>query len=97
MDSIPLNFLAPGDTAWIDRILGTAEQVQRMEELGMRCGTCVEMVRPGLACIVCREGRRFCFRGSDALCIMVRTLAAQSRPADAAEAVETAYREKLAV
>jgi Fe2+ transport system protein FeoA len=75
LNSIPLNFLAPGQVAWIDQVQGTVEQVRRIEELGMQRGARIEMVRPGDVCIVAHDGRRLCFRGAESIRILVRPAA----------------------
>jgi len=71
-DVIPLPLLQPGQCARIDQLMGRADDVQRLEELGMRVGTTVEMVQPGSPCIVSLGGNRLCFRGCEATSVLVR-------------------------
>ena len=70
---IPLDQLSAGQTARIARLVGCAEHVRRLEEMGLRPGTTVHMVRRGRPCIVRAGGNRLCFRCSDLLGIMVRS------------------------
>ena len=65
--------LAAGQAAVVMEIVGTPEQVVRMEELGMRSGRIVEMLQPGSPCIVRLEGNtKLCFRDNDALGVLVQ-------------------------
>ena len=79
-DFIPLSALCPGQSAEVHQVVGQTEQVRRLEELGLRHGVQLEMVRHGTPCIVRIGGqaqsRRFggnklCFRQSDLLQVMV--------------------------
>ena len=69
---IPLGFLPRGQIAEIGQVIGKADQVQRLRELGIRSGMSVEMVQPGSPCIVVIDGQRLCFRESEAIGILVR-------------------------
>ena len=69
---IPLELLAPGQSAQIERVYGDAEQVHRMEEMGLRNGTQVEMVQAGSPCIIRLAGSKLCFRESELLSVFVR-------------------------
>lgn len=69
---IPIHLLAAGQQAIIGAVLGTAEQVHRLTELGLRDGAAVEMVRPGSPCIIRLAGQQFCFRGDDLLRVLVQ-------------------------
>ena len=71
-DSIPLHLLAPGQIGHIDQLLGCPDHVQRLEELGLRRGSAVEMVKSGSPCIVKLSGSKLCFRDSDLLSVLVR-------------------------
>jgi len=71
-DAIPLNLLATGQCARIDQLLGRPDEIHRLEELGMRIGTPVEMVQSGKTCIVNLSGTRLAFRGADAFHVLVR-------------------------
>ena len=69
---IPLELLAAGQTAYIDSIYGDAEQVHRLEEMGLRSGAAVEMVQAGSPCIIRLAGSKLCFRESELLNVLVR-------------------------
>lgn len=69
---IPLPMLPPGQLAHIDQVMGQAEDVHRLSELGMQVGRAVEMVQSGSPCIIKLDGAKFCFRDCDALSVLVR-------------------------
>ena len=71
-DLIPLNLLATGQTANIDRVTGQPDQVHRLEELGLRGGATIEMVQSGSPCIVRLAGQKLCVRADELLSILVR-------------------------
>lgn len=71
---IPLDRLASGMSGEIDRFEGCPEHIHRLEEMGIRLGTTVEVLRCGRPCILRVGGNRVCFRRSDLLGIMVRAL-----------------------
>ena len=70
--SLPLQFLPTGRSAWVDELFGAPEQIHRLEELGMRPGTRIEMVQAGSPCIVRLGSSKFCFREADLLNVLVR-------------------------
>jgi Fe2+ transport system protein FeoA len=76
-DLIPLAQLRAGDRAAVDCIVGRADDVHRLEELGLRAGTAVEMIQPGRPCIVRLSGHKLCIRADDLLSVMVRPEPAQ--------------------
>lgn len=69
---IPLKFLQPGSKAAIDLISGQPNEVQRMEELGLRAGSEIEVLQQGCPCIVRCRGAKYCLRGNDCNCVWVR-------------------------
>jgi Fe2+ transport system protein FeoA len=71
-DLIPLPLLQPGQRARVNQLLGLAEEVHRLEELGLRVGTAVEMVQSGSPCIVALDGAKLCFRGCEATSVLVK-------------------------
>jgi Fe2+ transport system protein FeoA len=64
--------LTSGQSARVDQVLGCADQVHRLQELGMRVGTSIEMVQSGTPCIVKLDGHRLAFRNNEALNVLVR-------------------------
>lgn len=71
-DLVPLHLLGRGQTAEVGQLMGVPEQVHRLEELGLRQGTTVEMVEPGSPCIIRISGCKLCFRECEMLSVLVR-------------------------
>lgn len=69
---IPLGCLRSGQTAEVGQLVGDPQQVHRLQELGLRQGTKVEMVQAGSPCIIRMAGTKLCFRQSDAIGVLVR-------------------------
>lgn len=69
---LPLHFLAPGQPACVDEVLGEPADVHRLAELGLKPGAAIEMVQSGNPCIVRLGGSKLCFRESDLLSVLVR-------------------------
>ena len=69
---IPLQFLLPGQMAEVWELVGCPEQVVRLQELGLRSGSTVEMVQTGTPCIFRLDGYKLCFRDNDAFSVLVR-------------------------
>jgi Fe2+ transport system protein FeoA len=70
---VPLTVLRCGQFAEVGSLTGPSEQVRRLEELGVRAGARLEMIRCGAPCIIRIEGSTLCFRDDDLLRVMVRT------------------------
>lgn len=71
-DLIPLECLGAGKRARIDTVLGQPGDVHRLEEIGIRGGTDVEMIQPGSPCIIRLSGQKLCFRADELLSVLVR-------------------------
>jgi ferrous iron transport protein A len=71
--AFPLSMLQPGQSAEVDQVVGRAEQVQRLEELGIRSGETIEVVKSGSPCILRLGTKRLCFREADLLQVLVTT------------------------
>ena len=69
--SIPLDFLHAGEEGRICRIGGDQQFVVRLEEMGLRRGVAIRMVRPGSPCIVALDNHRLSFRGDECAVVMV--------------------------
>jgi ferrous iron transport protein A len=69
---IPLSQLAVGCCATVAAVLGVAEQVHRLHELGLCDGAPIEMLQPGSPCIVRLAGHKLCFRADDLLSVLVK-------------------------
>ena len=70
-DLIPLATLRSGEYAEVRQIVGHQEQVRRLEELGVRDGAMLEMVRAGTPCIVRIGASKLCFRDGELLSVLV--------------------------
>lgn len=70
-DLLPLSALAAGQVAEVRQVVGRPEQVQRLEELGVRDGVMLEMVRAGTPCIVRVGASKLCFRDGELLSVLV--------------------------
>ncbi len=71
-DWIPLCLAPAGQTAHVAQLLGQAEDVHRLEEMGLREGARLEIVQSGTPCIIRLEGHKLCFRDSEGFRILVR-------------------------
>ena len=71
-EPIPLEFLPSGQCAVVDEVVGCADAVLRLEELGVRSGRAIEMVQSGSPCIIRVDGHKLCFRDGEALGVLVR-------------------------
>lgn len=72
MEMLPLSELEAGQSAEIAQLVGRPDDVHRLEELGLRRGTAIEMVQPGVPCIIRVAGAKLCFRESDLFSVLVR-------------------------
>jgi ferrous iron transport protein A len=71
LTAIPITQLRRGEVAEISQVLGSTEQVRRLEELGLRGGAHLEVVRAGSPCIVRVGGTTLCFRDDELVRILV--------------------------
>jgi ferrous iron transport protein A len=71
-DNIPLSLLSPGATAYVSEFLGCADTIHRLQELGLRGGTKIEMLQAGSPCIIRLAGQKLCFRADELLSVFVR-------------------------
>ena len=71
-ETFPLQMLTTGQRARIDQLLGRPDEIHRLQELGMRIGTWVEMLQNGTTCIVQLDGARLAFRDHDGFRVLVR-------------------------
>ena len=65
-----LRSLRSGQVAEVCDIVGPAEDVRRLEELGLRQGARLELVRSGSPCIMRINGATFCYRNSEAVTVI---------------------------
>lgn len=69
---ISLNRLSPGQSARVDRIVGEADHVHRLEEFGLLGGAKIQMFRRGNPCIIRLAGNKICLRADDLFDVLVR-------------------------
>jgi ferrous iron transport protein A len=67
----PITQLRSGEVAEIAQVVGSPEQVRRLEELGLRGGVPLEIVQSGSPCIVRVGGTKLCFRHDELLRVLV--------------------------
>jgi ferrous iron transport protein A len=65
-ETFPLRLLGVGKVAYVREVLGSADYVHRLHELGLRDGAEIEMMQRGSPCIIRLGGQRLCVR-TDAL------------------------------
>ena len=70
---LPIELLDNGEQARVVEIDGERTAVMRLQEMGLRPGSHVRMVRSGSPCIIAVDDRRFSFRGDQAACVLVET------------------------
>jgi Fe2+ transport system protein FeoA len=70
---VPLSVLRSGQIGEVGQLVGAPDQVRRLEELGLRAGARLEMIRSGAPCIIRVDGSKLCFRNDDSLRVLVRT------------------------
>jgi Fe2+ transport system protein FeoA len=71
MEIIPIGQLRRGEVAEISQVVGSPEQVRRLEELGLRGGVRLEVVQNGSPCIIRVGGAKLCFRHDELLRVLV--------------------------
>ena len=71
-DTFPLQMLSAGQRARVDQLLGRPDEVHRLQELGIRVGTPIEMLQSGTTCIVKLDGARLAFRDHEGFRVLVR-------------------------
>jgi ferrous iron transport protein A len=70
-DGIPLTLLRRGEVANVQQLVGAPESVRRLQELGLRSGALIEIIRGGSPCIVRVEGSTLCFRDDESVRVLV--------------------------
>jgi Fe2+ transport system protein FeoA len=71
-DLIPLAALRRGESAEVCELVGSPERIRRLEELGLRHGVRLDMLRQGSPCIFRIDGTTMCFRHEELVSVMVR-------------------------
>ena len=68
---VPLDLMQAGQCASIVELTGDSSQVHRLQEMGLRAGAVVRMLKPGAPCLVALDGKRLSLRLNSLLCILV--------------------------
>ncbi len=68
---VPLRTLRCGQRASVVSLNGSAHEVARLSEMGLRRGVEVTVLRNGITCILQLEGHRLCIRLPKELIILV--------------------------
>lgn len=68
---VPLQLLGAGERGRVHDIDGQGHLVARLEEMGLRHGVEVHMLRPGSPCIIAVNNHRFSFRGDEAAVVLI--------------------------
>lgn len=68
---LPLDLMKAGECASIVELVGDSSQVHRLQEMGLRAGATIRMLKPGTPCLVALEGKRLSLRLSGLLDIYV--------------------------
>ncbi len=72
MQFMPLTCLLAGQTAQVEDVVGAAEFVHRLRELGFQPGAAIEMIQPGSPCIIRLRDQKLCFRQDELMNVLVR-------------------------
>ncbi len=72
--TLPLELLTAGEQGIVAHIEGDPGLVNRLEEMGLRSGTRVRMIRPGSPCILDVHHQRFSFRLDDHVTVFVEVM-----------------------
>ena len=68
---VPLDFLQAEESGLIAEVVAPGEWTHRLQELGLREGVAIRMVKPGEPCILALDGHRFSYRCDPSTMIMV--------------------------
>lgn len=71
-DLIPLQLVRAGEHARIEQLVGSADHIHRLEEMGLRRGTSFKVMKSGSPCIVRLAGNKLAIRDSDLFGVLVR-------------------------
>jgi len=73
---VPIELLRPQERARVVEMDGESTAVHRLQELGLRVGTIVEMVKSGQPSILRIGEHRLSFRAADRMSVLVEILGA---------------------
>ena len=73
---VPLDLMKAGESASIVELTGDSSTVHRLQEMGLRTGAVIRMLKPGAPCVVALDGKRLSLRLNGLLDILVAVPAA---------------------
>jgi Fe2+ transport system protein FeoA len=76
---IPLQLLPAGQSARVAELLGSPADVQRLQEMGLRQGSYVQMIQGGSPCIIQLAGSRLCLRDANLFFVLVEPVSSLAR------------------
>jgi Fe2+ transport system protein FeoA len=68
---IPLHIAPAGAAVRVAQLVGKAEEIRRLHELGLREGTVLEIVQSGSPCIIRVADHKLCFRQGEGFHVLV--------------------------
>ncbi|MCC6510048.1 MAG: ferrous iron transport protein A [Pirellulaceae bacterium] len=68
---VPLDLMKAGECASIVELHGDSSQIHRLQEMGLRAGAQIRMLKPGAPCLVALDGKRLSLRLGALLDILV--------------------------
>lgn len=71
---IPLDLLQASECGRVVEMVASEEWLHRLQELGLREGVIVRMVKTGEPCIIAVDGHRFTYRCDPSTMILVETV-----------------------
>lgn len=71
---MPLDMLRAGEWAEVEEVSGQPGWVGRLAELGLRPGSCVQVVQSGSPCLLNIAGCKLCLRPGECSQILVRPM-----------------------
>jgi Fe2+ transport system protein FeoA len=69
---MPLDMLRAGEWGQVEEVTGQPGWVGRLAELGVRPGSCLQVVQPGSPCLLNIAGCKICLRPGECSQILVR-------------------------
>ena len=76
LQMIPMDMLQKNESGRIVEIVGPHDWKHRLQELGLRDGAIVRVVKPGTPSIIAIDGHRFSFRSDPNTVVLVELLPA---------------------
>lgn len=72
---VPLELVSSGQSVEVVDVAGDPSWTSRIQEMGIRVGACLQVLRSGSPCMLQVGNARFCLRCTAGALILVRSLA----------------------